>query len=254
MMRATVDTAGAVVDMGEMDRSIWMAGVITLTKVAKVIEPAEVEEMRSVFDRPTPYTLRGLRTIPATPEKPVAEVKFKDEGGTSKAIPPSKYMQPQVEGGTRSLKRFEVSLARVGLLPPGTIAAPGQAARLDEFGNMSRGQIVQILSALKAFGQQGYRANRKGKSRMRLKSGATQDYFVHLRPTHQLRQPGIYVRTSFAKGSAVQPVVVFVRQAQYQIRLRFEDVAQRTVDAVGQEIFNEQVAATVTRRLNRGMR
>jgi hypothetical protein len=254
MMSATVDTDGAVVDLGEMDRAIWAAGVITLTKVAKVVEGSEIDEMRSVFDGPTDYTLRSLRTVPATFDKPEAQVKFKDEGGTSKAIPPSKYMQPQVEGGPRRLKRFERALERVGLLPPGTMAVPGVAARLDANGNMSRGQIVQILSAVRAFAEQGYRANRKGKSRMKIASGARQDYFVHMRPTHQLRQPGIYLRTSFAKGSAVQPVVVFVRPGVYKPRLRFEDVAREVVEARSQDVFNEQVAAAITRRLNRGMR
>ena len=36
---------------------------------------------------------------------------------------------------------------------------PGDAATLDQNGNMSAGQIVQIMSWFKAFGEQGYQAN-----------------------------------------------------------------------------------------------
>src|SRR3546814_6873764 len=60
----------------------------------------------------------------------------------------------------------DLALQRVGL-PGDQYAFPAAGAELDAYGNMSRGQVVRLLSYLQAFGEQGYRANATARSRAR---------------------------------------------------------------------------------------
>lgn len=130
-----------------------------LSKMAKEVKEGEIKEMQKIFNKPTPYTLNSIQTDTATKERLTAAVWFKSQA--------EKYLGPQVFGGDRAFKRMEGALRRVGVLPAGMYCVPGQRAKMDQYGNMDRGQIVQIISYFQAFGEQGYRANitdkRKGK-------------------------------------------------------------------------------------------
>ena len=43
-------------------------------------------------------------------------------------------------------------------------------------------------------------------------------------------QPGVYRRTAFGFGSAIEPILIFVRRVAYKPRFDFYGVARRTVD------------------------
>ncbi|MDF5999583.1 hypothetical protein P4050_14390 [Pseudomonas aeruginosa] len=47
-------------------------------------------------------------------------------------------------------KASERNLRARGILPAGMFVVPAEGARLDQYGNMSRGQMIQILSGLGA--------------------------------------------------------------------------------------------------------
>ena len=85
-------------------------------------------------------------------------------------------MPPQVAGGRRSLKSAEKMLAAKNYLPGGMVTVPGAGAKLDAYGNMSRGQLVQLISALLAFPKTGYNANRVA-DWARKRAGKTQPQF-----------------------------------------------------------------------------
>lgn len=133
---------------GFSDRRIRAAVATALTTTANAIKAAEQREMRDSFDRPTTFTSGALYAEVATADRLQAQVGIKgqEQGRRSAA----KWLRWQVYGGQRDLKAFEVLLRRYGLMPGDMRAVPGQAARLDAFGNMSRGQLVQILSQLRA--------------------------------------------------------------------------------------------------------
>jgi hypothetical protein len=179
------------------------------------------EEMRRVFDRPTPWVLNGAYVAPLR-EQNSATVAWRPGGG-SKAIPAEKILRAQIEGGARRLKRFE----RLIGLPANRIAVPGKWADLDQYGNIRAGQITKILSSLRLFGEQGYRANRSN----RPSRGARrrEEYFI-IRPgaEHAQLWPGIY-RVAQDMGGAPLLVIAFVRAAQYRPRFAPARIVAQTV-------------------------
>ena len=71
------------------------------------------------------------------------------------------YLVPQVDGGQRKLKGFERAIGEGELVP-------ALGAKLNQYGNVSPGQIRQILSVLgKAEASAGYSANITSRSRRR---------------------------------------------------------------------------------------
>lgn len=207
------------------------ATAVALTRTAQEAKRAVEAALPSVIDRPTPYTMRGFRLWPATKTKLVAEVDFRDSFG--KGSHARDYLAPQVFGGTRKLKAFERSLQRVGLLPAGMAAVPGAAAKIDAYGNMARGQVVQLLSYLRAFGEQGYRSNITQKRKDALSAGVKgkrgMSYFVG-RPGGGKKPLGIWLREEFGQlGSSVKPVVLFVKTPTYRKRLDVPGISARVI-------------------------
>jgi hypothetical protein len=230
----TVDVSNVVAALAVTaqagQKQVQFATRVALTRTAKKAEPALQREMRDVFRNPTPYTLSSVYVQPATKSRLEATVKLKDDA--TKATPAAKFLAPQIDGGQRGQKRFERALQAAGVMPTGYRAVPGSGARLDAFGNISRGQIVQILAWFRAFPEMGYKANMTDAGRARLARGTRKRqglaYFVG-HPGDRLPL-GVYHRTGFGFGSAIKPVLLFVRSAMYQQRFDFAYVVKRTVD------------------------
>lgn len=208
---------------------------LALTRTAQAIVPIEQRAMQTVFDRPTPFTLKSLRVVPATKQKQVAEVRFKDLNA-SQSGGEEHYLWPQIDGGARVAKRFEILFRQAGILPDGMFIVPGAGAKLDAYGNMSRGQLIQILSQLRiqAFG--GFES-RIGGARFDAKKVARavkrQGYRIFaVREKVGKLIPGVYARFDFAVGSAVKPLLIFIRQPQYRARFKFFDIAQQAAERI----------------------
>lgn len=208
------------------------AAKLALDATAKATKAAEIEEMKRVFDRPTPYTLNAIFTKNATKQNLEARVWLKDESMV--AVNPH-YLTPQIVGGTRPVKRFEQMLRRVLVVPEDFVAVPGNAAKLDEYGNISRGQIQQLLAYFQAFYLAGTTsANMSQKRRDKLAKGTKTkqgySYFVG-RPGGGKLPPGIWQRFQFAAGSSIKPIIIFVDHATYRKRLDWYGVADRVYHA-----------------------
>ena len=210
-----------VKDLKAFEKQHRFASVIAMTRTAQAVKAAERKEMAKAFDRPTRYTLNALYMRRATKAVPEARVGFMDFPG--KGTPAWRYLGPEIEGGARRYKRFERSLAAAGLLPHGLYAVPGDGADLDAYGNMSRGQIVKILSALRASADPLQNASKADKSRRRRRK---ENYFVGGIGRAAPLPPGIYKR--IGSGPAI-PVVAFVAAPHYRKRFDFFGVADRTV-------------------------
>lgn len=212
---------------GVQKKHVPFAQSLAINKTAQLVKEAEREEMKRVLDRPTPFTLNGLMMRPSNKRNLVASVWLKD--WTPKGTAAEKYLMPHIKGGGRNVKRFERLFQRIGALPPGYYAVPGAAAEIDGNGNMSRGQIVQIISYFKAFPEQGYKANITDKKKRSLAKGGKNKrgyaYFI-ARPGGHLH-PGIWRRDHFANGSSVKPIVMFVRAPRYREIYDFYGVANR---------------------------
>ena len=231
----TIDVSKAVSDLGsQLDRltreQIPFAASVALNNTADKILEREHHEMRDVFDRPTPWTLGSLFVKRSSKANLEAQVGLKDFAG--KGIPATKFLPPQIIGGGRRLKRFEKALRAAGHLPEDFRAVPGSGAQLDAYGNIKPSQIVQIISFFRAFPEAGYRANMTDKKRNRLARGTRSKrgftYFIG-RPGG--RAPlGVWQRVQFGWGTAVKPVLIFVRHAQYRAIFDFEFVARTTAE------------------------
>lgn len=226
----------------KLERQVPYATSLALNRTAKAIQDAIAADIQRVFDRPTPYTQRALRTQRATRDNLVARVDFKD--GAGKGTPADKFLGPQVFGGSRRQKRSERALDRIGL--PRGYVVPGAAADMDAYGNMSRGQIVRVLSYLQAFGEQGYRANSTARSRARaakIKKGADGYrringvvYFISRGKgsmsgdREQVLPAGVWRKTGI-HGVDVKPVLLAVDAPTYTPLLPFYETAEEVYGA-----------------------
>jgi len=209
-----------------------------LNHTANQAEPALVEGMDDSFDRPTPFTRNAIRILHATPKRLEAVLWVKDEkDNASKGQAPEDWVSPQVFGGPRVEKASERNLRAKGILPAGMFIAPAEGARLDQYGNMSRGQMIQILSGLGAL---EYRAGFKGnatQSARSLAKGHAQAYFVVKRGNRPI---GIGER----RDKSMVMVLAFVRQPQYRERYPFYDIVRRiSEDDARQEANIEKALA-----------
>lgn len=204
-------------------RQIPFAQAVAATRTAKIVAAAEVEAMRSSFDRPTRFTLNSLRVKPATKARPEAHVWVKDEATKNRA--PTQWLLPEVHGGDRSQKGLERALQRAGVLDPGKWITPADDAPLDAHGNLNRGWLQKVLSSLQA--QQDPYANSTGSRRS---ARNRRRFFVLRRGSRVL---GIAERTGYGRGSRhrIRVVLAFTGKPSYPKRLDFHGVAERTVRA-----------------------
>lgn len=240
------------------DRRFNAAMATALTRTAVTVRNTVQAELPRVLDKPTPYTMRQLRYVPARADRLAAAVGFNvvnvtDERGATiefRDLGPGetaagKYLTPQIEGGGRRLKRLEVALRAAGALPDGWLAVPGQGANLDAYGNVSRGQVVQVLSQLRVQLVAGSSRNISLDARKQIAAQrrAGRRFFV-IAPGQGKLQPGIYQRELV--GRNITPVFIFVRSVSYRRRFDFDGITRRVADqTLPQEIdraLNESLA------------
>ena len=220
------------------------AGIMAATETGQMVKAAELRAVKTVFDRPTKFTLNSLQLQPATKTNPSAIVRFRDFA--AKGTPATKYLGPQAYGGTREHKRFEMALIHKGAMLSSQFAIPTKGAPLDQFGNVKRSEIVKMLSDAKAFGEQGYQANRTGGKRSRRKASG---YFIA--KTKAGRPIGVWQTKQSAFGEGKKAIFKFVSTApRYRVRLHFEDIASATVARNYDRVFMQaldQALATAWR-------
>lgn len=208
---------------------------VALNKTAEKARLKVRSEMPSVFDRPTPWVLNSLRVKRATKTNLTAELAYKDKNSVESS---RSMVEPHVFGGRRHFKAMEARLMNMGYMPKGYNAVPGGAAKLDAYGNMSRGQISQLLNVLGTYTEAGYnKANAKTVERLAKGNVKKNVYgFVYwVNPVNRTArgrhlQPGVYQRVTTGFGSSLKPVLIFVKQAAYKKRLPFFDMAQAVAD------------------------
>lgn len=114
--RRALDETGA--------REVPFAAARALTDTARDVETNTAKRLPKVFDRPTPFTLRGLFVKPARKARLVATVGFKDKQAD--------YLALQETGGTRR--------------PKGRALVVPASARVNRYGNLPRGAVRRALA------------------------------------------------------------------------------------------------------------
>ena len=193
------------------------AAATALTRTAKhAADKAVPDAMRAAFSSPVSYTLKSLRTEPATKDSLSARVMVKNtaDGG----VRPENFLAPQVEGGGRKFKGLEAGLRYAGVLRTGQYAMPGEGLSLDAHGNVKGADVRTILTALKSI-----RAASSTGKKLRKGGKLKNDLFVG-KPRGGNRPDGIWRR----EGHRLRPLFVFASKAPaYRQRLDFSGVVQR---------------------------
>lgn len=196
----------------------------TATLLAQRVKKGTITVMQKRLDRPTPTTLNSLFVKMATKAR-AAEVYFKDSWASG--IPADTYLQQAVSGGLRPHKRFEKSLIARGIMRSGQYAVP-TTAFMNQYGNVSRGTMLKILSGLGAAeSTRGYQANASGSARSRRKGHAYRFFSGDVDGTQ-----GVWERRSMGMGDAVRPVFIFADSApRYRTIFPFFKIGQNIVNA-----------------------
>ncbi len=195
-----------------------------VTAVAKLAVKDIQSEMKSVFRDPTPFTLNAFYAKPAKRGDPTAFVGSRE--WAAKGRPAFKYLAPEIFGGPRNMKGFELLLSR---LSGGQFAVPTSASA-----TLSRGEITRILSRLNSLRDPAQNVTAKTTAALRRKklltqaSGNVSEYFVaHEGGLKSGRPTGIY--RLVGKGQ-VEKVIGFVQNAPaYTIRLPVEKIIKESV-------------------------
>jgi hypothetical protein len=226
--------------LGGSERRLRAAAATALTRTAVAVKAAEQREMLDSFDRPTPYTLNSLYVKPATAQSGEARVGIKDDGGSSRSA--VNWLRWQILGGSRTQTGYEKLLTRAGAMRDDQRIVPAQGARLDAYGNVSRGQLVQILSQLRIDTTIGStralprinandsaRQKRATANKIRRSYGKAGGTYVAFPNGRGRLKPGIYLNTGrdfgaklgYGRSRSIVPVLLFVNSAHYQVRFDF---------------------------------
>lgn len=215
-----------------------------LTRAGQAAQRDVRDTIATIYDRPTPFTLRSTFLQPARKANLETAVFFKDFA--PKGTPAGRYLAPTLEGQARRQKRSERAFG-AALGYAGLYLAPARAAQLDAYGNLNRGQLVKVLSALGALGEASLSANgSRGKRR-------GEQYFAVLPGRPQGRggdsgglPPAIYQVVNSAFGRAVRPIYTITRAAPaYRKFWDFADTARSSFDAALPALLDEAVADAI---------
>lgn len=238
-LNCKVDVKGALKQLANVkDKQIPFATSLAINRTAQKVKAKQEHEIRDVFDRPTPFIQNSQFIKYSNKRNLTATVGVKDFS-FGKGVPAVKPLLAEIGGGERRLKRFEMALRSAGVLPNGYMIVPGEAAEIDQYGNIKGSQIVKILSYFRAFPDVGYKANSTDASRAKMakstKSRYGTSYFVGA-PGDGKSPLGIWQRIYSNFGTAIRPIMIFVKSTNYEPIYDFKFVAENTV----QKEFNRE--------------
>lgn len=211
-------------------KQIPFAVSVALNKTALKVKERETHEIKDVFDRPTPFISNSVFMKPSNKATLTAKVGIKDQG----RVPAAKVLASEISGGQRRLKAFEKALIASGTIPSGYYIVPGEAADIDQYGNIKGQQIRQILSYFRANREAGYISNSTEKTRGKLAKGTKKKSGISYFVGRVGRSPlGIWRRnyTGAFVGAVkpIQPIMMLVPHTQYEKTFDFQFVAENTI-------------------------
>ncbi len=212
-----------VAQLQGMSKQVKFATAVALTRTAQAVKDDLGRLMPTELDRPKPTTTKAMRIEKATKEKLTAVVRLANRG---EGVPSQEFIGHNVTGGRRGMKRSELMLRAAGILPDGLYTIPGKEAKLDAYGNMSRGQIVSILSYFRTFGitpLNSARMNMKDKTRARMVQRRGEYFVVPVRDRKLGLYPGIWRRS----GNELQPLLMFVSPGTHKKLVKFYETGER---------------------------
>jgi hypothetical protein len=228
-------------------KQIPFATSVALNETAKDVQAATYDQFRKSFDRPTPIVMKSLRIKYAKKTDLTAMVFMKDKGlGGKNANSMAEILGHEFSGGSRIHKKIEFVLQQWKFISTGEYVVPGAAARMDKYGNMSRGQIVQILSQI-GVKQAGYDSNPTGSKRSKRNVAKAGTIFWSRGPEGKripLVDKATGIKYGYTGGNAsrlakgawirdgrsVHPILLVVKSTRYRKRIDMQRIAQPVID------------------------
>lgn len=204
----------------EMPQLIEKAVVGAMTEAVHDVHKRQVDEMKVVFDRPTPWIQKGLvKALPYGKDRQVGGRRFgqtlANSGTYFENFPvgrsPSDVIRPHVYGGGRRQKANEKRLQSIGAIPLGGYAIMGNGYPRNGYGNIPGSVYSKMLADLGTIPTAKAGKKREGK---RAQFFVMQDESGN--PTHIAERVGDDVRT----------VLVFTQSVNYTVRYDFHKVGR----------------------------
>jgi hypothetical protein len=249
MVEIEFDAEAIIGKINELQRvQIPRAGAYALTQAAFAATQELKQQAKAKFNNPVPLTYNSFLYQKADPEKLEAKVFVRDE--VPKGNSPSRYLLPQIYGGTYYRTRFQRALGYTvdadnggPILAPNRIMVPtgSQFVRRNMYGNMSPGQYTQILSALRSESSAGNKTVRSNKGRNKT---ATRYFYMNQEMIDEnrnmkSRSPGIFL----LRNGQLSKVMTETGLPMYSGKFPFKDIAE----LVAQKKFNEVFSQTILR-------
>lgn len=193
------------------------------------------QHAKRVFKNPRPLTLNPGEVVSKSTAKTLrAMVGLRDQ--VSKGTAPDTYLAPQVHGGGRVQKRFERAL--INKFPQfgrSTYFVPALQNKefLDAYGQLKGSKVVQMLSHLQAFGEQGYKANIKNPKRSLF-------FPVFTLGDYGMLPPGVYKRDAIGSENFEAVLFAVRKQPQYRKRFRYFETVAKSVRMVFPVSFSKR--------------
>lgn len=248
----TVDIEPALkVVQQELPRAVPYVAASMLSKLAFKTQERVKAEMPRVFDRPTPFAVKGVQNTGAKAGNLEAAVFFprsQEAGGREQY----EFMRPGSFGAARrSQKKSEYLLRKFGYLPLGYVSAPGSYGRkrLDQYGNIPGSIYRQIIRSLEleASARTGKSVSAASRKRA-VRAGVDREWFgvpvgasSNRLSLNGGRLPaGVYQRVgSGGQVKSLRQWLVFTSKASYKKRLDLEMIAKGVVSENLEAVFNE---------------
>ena len=243
MIELTIDDLGVKKLMKDFPKETARAAEIAMDTAVTAARDAIKPSLPRYFDRPVPYTLNSIGVVRTKNHNLEASVGFKEPDRMT-----DHYLVPEVDGTFRKMKGFELALGRW--------FAPASSAKLDRYGNLPYGTVVQILSVLgKAEYKDGYDSNKTARSAKRNRK--SRDYVMITKRNGKLI-PGVYQRqqtgvgfghktkktlpfgefqkgrtrgqfSSVIRARGLKPVLFEIKRPKYAKRLPFYQVGRKVI-------------------------
>jgi hypothetical protein len=227
--------------MGNLSKQANFAASKALNTTAFAVNTEIKKEMQTTFQGgATAYALRAFKVEGAKKDNLVATVALRTDTNGA-ALPYSKALGHMFTGGRREYKKLEAMLHARKLLPSGLSIAPGDAMRLDRYGNMDKGQLTEVLTMLLArpSTMRVIRKTGKGKPQKLI------DYFVVQPGAKTKLHPGIYKRIETGKTSAVDAMMLFITPVAYRQYIDLQTLGNRVANSTFQPAFDKELAAAL---------
>lgn len=218
----------------------------TLQDIASAIVKREEQEIKRVFDRPTPMIQRAFFAPRVQKGDTAAFVRLKDVFGKLGDVVPN-TLEPHIPGyaATRQAKGMETALRRKGLMGDDEYLVPSRTMRLNKYGNLTGAKASKMLNDLWAFSNvSGFKSSTGDAKRKYV--------FGTIYPAGREPIKGIWDTKRFqAKRPNALQMLVVKGAPQYAKRFRYYQIGQSYARSVAPAFTEREFKRAIARAMRK---